>query len=344
MGRDQRVSSVSQWVCLWVGIVCLLGNAIRTMPPPKLVKQKLGPDFFKKSSGEDKGNTTRIGITEYKILSVGEKITVPIEGLIPQHVLIPESELDPEQEYVLYVGLYDFESLQVGINQGVKYGSSDLEMDYDSKIHWVEKRYHFRPSANSSASNEAFKKFNNKTDVKPPQEEKPRAAPIFEKTIKLDKSIFPDGVGTQDVHKFAMTDWDFSDQLDPDTEDVTQKSTPSEPVEESSTTSQTHINPDSSGSFDQHLTSASSSSTESPNSPTYQVLNLAFRRESPSKRGTLAFSSPVKMVLSLIPASQTTPGLSEILLAVAVCVTTLIIGGWALGIWGSWAMGVYKTL
>lgn len=293
----------------WIGILGVLNAAKeKVTPPPKIIKKKLTPDFFKKSEEAKHSKTAKIGITDHRVLEVGQKITLSVEGLIPKHILIPEEQLDPEKEYTLYVGLLDFESFQVGINQGVKYGSSDLEMDYERKIDWVEKRYHFKLQPNSSASQEAFKRHKKASDPKSEADTEQEAqTPIFEKTIDLSQRILPEGMANQDIPSLSLTDWDFNAELP----QGPASDSPSSSDEKS--TSSTHR--PRSGTGDK-IASHTSSNTKT-SSPTYQTLNLAFRRESPSRRGTLAFASPIKVVLEL---QETTSHTTTLLFGLSIVV------------------------
>lgn len=298
----------------WIGIFGVLNAAKEKVPPsPKIIKKKLTPDFFKKSEEAKHWKTAKIGITDHSVLEVGHKITLSVEGLIPKHILIPEEQMDPEKEYTLYVGLLDFESFQVGVNQGVKYGSSDLEMDYDRKIDWVEKRYHFKLQQNSSASQEAFKKHQKGSDSKSGADmEQETQAPIFEKTIDLSQRLLPEGMPNQDIPALSLTDWDFSAELPQATHSDSPWDTPQNP---------TSPNP---------KAASHTSSKPKSSSPTYQTLNVAFRRESPSRRGTLAFASPIKVVLEL---HETVPQTTRLLFGLSIVALTfsavVVLGlGW----------------
>lgn len=291
----------------WIGLFGLLTAAKeKVSPPPKIIKKKLTPDFFKKSEEAKHSKTAKIGITDHRVLEVGHKITVSVEGLIPKHILIPEEQMDPEKEYTLYVGLLDFESFQVGINQGVKYSSSDLEMDYERKIDWVEKRYQFKLQPNSSASQEAFKRHKKAADPKPETDtEQDAQTPLFEKTIDLSQRILPEGIQHQQIPALSLTDWDFSAELPQDTDSA--HSTAKEPT-----------SPTSKHQSDTAAeTAPQTSSNTKASSPTYQTLNLAFRRESPSRRGTLAFASPIKVVFEL---RETAPHSAVLLFGLSIVV------------------------
>jgi hypothetical protein len=322
-------------VMTFITLPNLLSAEKKSIPQPQIIKKKLGPDFFKKSEEKEQGKTVKIGISDYKVLKLGESVTLKVEGLIPQHILIPQDQIIPGNDYTLYVGLYDFESFQVGISRAVKYGSNDLEADYDQRIDWVEKRYNFKYESNSSVSNQAFYKTNNKVES-PPQAEEKSPPPIFHKTITLDKNMMGEHATASGISQISMTDWHFSDQFDPT--DFPQASTvQSDPQPSQDLSGEASSKPKPS-------ISKRTSSSDSATHPTFQHLALLFRRESPSKRGTLAFTSPITLVLSLEPTPSASQQLYTLLSEILFTIVCFVFGLGKLTLGKNMVLGIYRIL